>query len=63
MWNMVSMNRYCNTEDKFKEYQRYCERIATCKSQYRPTPPKEYPFLKIRAKKKMDEKGNFFNYN
>ena len=60
---MVSMNRYCNTEDKFKEYQRYCERIATCKSQYRPTTPKEYPFLKIREKKKLDEKDKYINKN
>ena len=54
---MLSQNRYCNTEDKFKEYQGFCERIAMMKSTCHPDPPKEYPFLKIRAKKKMDEKG------
>ena len=57
MWNMLSQNRYCNKKDKFKEYQGFCERIAMIKSTCHPEPPKEYPFLKIRAKKKMDEKG------
>lgn len=57
MWNIMSMNRFCDHADRFKEYQLYCERMALSKTSCHPPPPKEYPFLKHRAKKKMMERG------
>ena len=49
-------NRHMFYRDKFYEYKRFCERIATSKSKCHPPPPKIYPFLTLRMKKHQMEK-------
>ena len=56
MYDDVIYNRHMFYRDKFYEYKRFCERIATSKSKYHTSPPKEYPFLKHRMKKHVMEK-------
>jgi hypothetical protein len=56
MFDDVIYNRHMFYRDKFYEYKRFCERIATAKSKCHPPPPIEYPFLKHRMKKHQMEK-------
>ena len=56
MFDDVIYNRHMFYRDKFYEYKRFCERIATSKSRCHPPPPLEYPFLKHRMKKHQMEK-------
>ena len=56
MFDDVIYNRHMFYRDKFYEYKRFCERIATVKSKCHPPPPTDYPFLKHRMKKHQMEK-------
>lgn len=56
MYNDVIYNRHMFFRDRFYEYKRFCERIASSKSNCHPPPPTEYPFLKLRNKKHQMEK-------
>lgn len=61
MWNKLYTNRFLNEEDKFYDHKLFCERIALTKSYCNTTPPNEYRFLKIRAKKEMMNKEKQMN--
>ena len=56
MFDDVIYNRHMFYRDKFYEYKRFCERIATSKSKSRPSPPQDYTFLRHRMKKHQMEK-------
>ena len=56
MYQDIIYNRHMFYRDKQYDYQKFCERIATSKSRYNPTPPPEYPFLRSRQKKHQMEK-------
>ena len=56
MFKNVVYNRHMFFRDKLYEYKQFCERIASSKSKYHSPPPKQFPFLKQREKKKQMEK-------
>ena len=49
-------NRPIYYQEKIDDYKKFCERICLVKSNCNPKPPKDYPFLKYRLKKKVMEK-------
>lgn len=61
MWNKLYANRFLNEEDKLYDHKLFCERIALIKSHCNTSPPKEYRFLKVRAKKVMMERDKQMN--
>lgn len=59
------LNRITFTDNRFNEYKRFCERIATSKTSCHPTPPPVYPFLEKRLKKRemTKERQEDIQYN
>ena len=56
MYENVIYNRNMFYHEKLYEYKRYCERLSLVKSKYNLSPPPDYPFLRIRQKKREMER-------